>query len=209
MKMLIFDMDGVILDSEPLHMEAEHQILEEYGIYNLDLSWTVGISSYKMWQRFIVEYDMNTTPEALMQRQYATILSIIKKRNVSASYGLAEVMKAAKDKGLMLGVASSSDSVLVYGVLEHLKIKDEFDVIVCGDHVPEKKPAPFIYQEALRGAGITNEDAVTIEDSESGAEAARRAGVRCVGYRNPTSGNQDLSGTWKQIDSLSEVIPYL
>ena len=100
--------------------------------------------------------------------------------------------------GWLIGLASSSTRRLVEQILNSLKIKKYFDVIVCGDEVINKKPAPDIYEKVLNLAGLKQNKAIAVEDSETGIKAAKAAGIFCYGYRNKSSGNQDLSDNLKQ-----------
>ena len=108
--------------------------------------------------------------------------------------------------GWLIGLASSSTRRLVEQILNSLKIKKYFDVIVCGDEVINKKPAPDIYEKVLNLAGLKQNKAIAVDDSETGIKAAKAAGIFCYGYRNKSSGNQDLSSADGVIRNLKEII---
>lgn len=209
-KMLVFDMDGVLLDSEPLHASSMHRILRENGVTEMpDASLTVGKSSYIIWTNLQAKYGLPGTPATLLNQQYTYLLEEMDARNVPVSEGLVDLLQECKEKGMLLGVASSSNRVLVDGTLKHLGIGSCFDVTVAGDEIPEKKPNPAVYLKAIEKVGVRPEEALAIEDSETGLLAASRAGIPAVGYRNPTSGNQDLSNSIGIVDRLTEVGKYL
>ena len=209
-RMLIFDMDGVLLDSEPLHANSMHRILREHGVTEMpDASLTVGKSSYVIWTNLQKKYELPGTPATLLNQQYAYLLEEMTARNIPPSAGLVELLKDCKKRGIQLGVASSSNRVLVDGTLKHLEIGDYFDVTVAGDEIPEKKPNPAVYLKAIEKAGVRPEEALAVEDSSTGLLAASRAGIEAVGYRNPTSGNQDLSNSIGIVDRLEQVREYL
>ena len=209
-KMLVFDMDGVLLDSEPLHASSMHRILREHGVTEMpDASLTVGKSSYVIWTNLQEKYGVPGTPATLLEQQYAYLLEEMAARNVPPSAGLVELLEDCKKRGMLLGVASSSNRVLVDGTLRHLGIGHYFDVTVAGDEIPEKKPNPAVYLKAIEKAGVRPEEALAVEDSSTGLLAASRAGIEAVGYRNPTSGNQNLSNSIGIVDRLEQVREYL
>ena len=209
-KMLVFDMDGVLLDSEPLHASSMPRILRENGVTEMpDASLTVGKSSYIIWTNLQEKYGLPGTPATLLNQQYTYLLEEMDARNVPVSEGLVDLLQECKEKGMLLGVASSSNRVLVDGTLKHLGIGSYFVVTVAGDEIPEKKPNPAVYLKAIEKVGVRPEEALAIEDSETGLLAASRAGIPAVGYRNPTSGNQDLSNSIGIVDRLAEVGKYL
>ena len=90
--------------------------------------------------------------------------------------------------------------------LQLLGIRECFDITVAGNEIPKKKPEPDVYLKVLELSGIEASCALAIEDSKAGVEAAQRAGICCYGYRNPTSGNQDISKADKIVNSLNEIV---
>ena len=90
--------------------------------------------------------------------------------------------------------------------MDLLQIRKYFDVIVCGDEVEHKKPAPDIYEKVLELAEISGSNAFAVEDSETGIAAAKQAGIFCYGYRNSSSGQQNLSGANDIINNLKDII---
>lgn len=209
-KIVIFDMDGVLVDSEPLHAFSEHRILREHGITEMpDASLTVGKSSYIIWSTLIREYGLPGTPATLLQQQYEYLLEEMAARKTKPSVGLLELLADLKEVGIQIGLASSSNRFLVDGTLRYLGIGDWFDYTTAGDEVPEKKPDPSVYLSVLEKSGFDATEALAIEDSSTGLTAAYRAGIPALGYRNPTSGNQDLSRSLAIIDSLAQIREYL
>lgn len=209
-KIVIFDMDGVLVDSEPLHAFSEHRILREHGVQEMpDASLTVGKSSYIIWTTLIREYGLPETPAVLLQRQYEYLLEEMAARKTKPSVGLVKLLSDLKARGMRIGLASSSNRFLVDGTLNYLGIGAWFDYTTAGDEIAEKKPDPAVYLSVLQKAGFSAEEALAVEDSTTGLQAAYRAGIRAVGYRNPTSGNQDLRQSIGIIDSLPEVMRYL
>lgn len=205
-KMLVFDMDGVILDSEPLHEYAKKRILQDYNISpNIDLSWSVGNPNIVLWRRIITQYKISSTPEELEQKQYEYIIEQLEEQNVKANDGLEKLLDWAERNDFLIGLASSSNRYFVDYVLRFLKIKDYFEYTVAGDEVTHKKPKPDVYLAVISMTDILPSQVIAIEDSSSGIRAALEAGISCIGYQNPTSGKQDLSLALHVITSLDEV----
>ncbi len=206
-KIIIFDMDGVVLDSEPLHEIARQMMYEKYGIIPDDsFPDPVGKSARGFWQIVGEKYNRTWNNYDMEEEQFRLVAEQVENHDVPPTKGLIPVIEWAKERGIKIGLASSSARMLVDRVLAALDIKKYFDVVVSGDEVENKKPAPDLYEKVLRLAGFTPEEAVAVEDSTTGVGAAKNAGIYCHGYRNETSGEQDLSKADKVIESLTELM---
>lgn len=204
--MVIFDLDGVIVDSEPLHDEAKKWILEQNGVMEKpDLSWSVGIPGVEIWTRLIQQYGLRAAPAEFERQQYEFILTRIRENNVPETRGLKELLAWLQTGKITIGLASSSDRFYVERILKHYQLSNLFQFVTAGDEVLQKKPAPDVYQNDLSRSGIHAGQAVAIEDSAAGIQAAAAAGMHCIGYRNPTSGNQDLSKADWIVTTLADV----
>ena len=207
MKMIVFDMDGVILDSEPLHENSRQMMFQKYNI-TPDSSFPppVGNSSSGFWRKVFALCGLEGDAYELEAEQYYLVAKQIKDNDLPPSDGLLDVIKWAKEKGMKVGLASSSTRILVDAVLDLMKIREYFDYTVSGDEIERKKPAPDAYLKVLELAGIPAEAAMAVEDSGTGVAAAKTAGLYCFGYANPTSGEQDLSQADQIISHLKEII---
>lgn len=205
-KLIVFDMDGVILDSEPLHENARQMMFEKYGIVP-DASFPdpVGKSASGFWRTIIKMCNLEGNPYTFEEEQYRLVAMQIEKNQVAPSEGFIEVLDWAKSQRMEIGLASSSNRILVDDTLRLLDIGSYFDYTVSGDEVSKKKPAPDVYQKVLRMSGIYAEQAVAVEDSSTGIAAAKSAGIFCFGYENETSGGQNVSGADKVITHLTEI----
>lgn len=206
-KLVIFDMDGVILDSEPLHENARQIMFEKYGIVP-DASFPdpVGKSASGFWRTVIKICNLDGNPYTFEEEQYRLVAMQIEKNHVTPSDGFLEVLNWAKTQGIEIGLASSSNRILVDDTLRLLDIVTYFDYTVSGDEVNKKKPAPDVYQKVLRMSGIYAEQAVAVEDSSTGIEAAKSAGIFCFGYQNETSGGQNIGEADRVIGHLAEIM---
>lgn len=206
-KALIFDMDGVILDSEPLHFEADKKALWEYGVEITDdiLSNYVGAADAVMWAELKEIYNLKDTVDELTEKQLAYKLETFGAKELKTIDGIRELIGLLKGKGVKVGLASSSQRELIEKILKNLGIAGFFDVIVSGDDVSKSKPEPDIFLKASALLGVAPDDCLVIEDSEHGVKAAKAAGVKCIGYINANSGNQDLSLADLRVFSIRDI----
>lgn len=210
LELVVFDLDGVLIDSEPLHEVAKREALASFGITEpVDLSWSVGLPQRELWQHLIDRYDLDQDPKDLEQRQYESILNQMRDKHVDLSHGLLYLLDCLQKAGIRIAVCSSSDRFYVDRFLEQYGLRDRFTAVVGGDEVPHKKPAPDGYLRVLKLTGVSAGRAVAIEDSKAGSLAARAAGLACIGYRNLTSGSQNLENANLIVDSLPEVVATL
>lgn len=205
--LVAFDMDGVVLDSEPVHCASVEKLLAELGVPpSGDLTKNVGRSSEEFWGEIIAEHGLRgVTAEAIIDRQYALNMEQFAKSSTPASAGLLELMADIAQHGVTIGLATSSERSFVEAVLAHLGLSGRFRFSVAGTEAARKKPHPDIYLDLLTAAGVPAENAAAIEDSRSGVAAAKAAGLFCIGYQNKTSGEQDLSRADVIVSSLYEV----
>jgi len=200
---VILDMDGVISDSEPLHVAAERKTLQSFGVdVTLDeLQTFIGKGIEYMLETFIESYSLDTSYQALYDLHQSNLLSAFHE-GVTAIDGVLDLIHHLSQKDVMLAVASSSSPELIDLVLKQLRIKPRFKAVVSGNEVKNSKPAPDIFLEALKRMKCEARSSVVIEDSPSGITAARRANISCVGFLSPHSGYPDLSEADLVIDDL-------
>ncbi|AEY67175.1 HAD family phosphatase [Clostridium sp. BNL1100] len=208
--LVIFDVDGVIFDSEPLHYRAKLEILQSYGLNEtFNLKEYVGKSNKDLWTRIIKENNLNANPEELEMRQFNLILGYVKKEKIQPTNGLKKLLTELRKNNYNTAIASSSNRYYVSRVLDYFKLSRYFDYSVTGDEVKFQKPSPDIYQKVLSISGIQKDNAIAIEDSTSGVQAAFSAGIACIGYSNPTSGVQGLFLADAIIQELGQVKDYI
>ena len=208
-RLIIFDMDGVVLNSEPLHEIARQAMYRNMGIVKTEnFPEPVGTSALGFWREVLEQFGLSGDPLALQQEQYQRVEDQIRENSVGPSEGLVDVMTWAHGHGIRIGLASSSTQPMVDHVLELLHVKDLFDYVVTGDQVTRRKPDPEIYCRVMELAGEKPEAVVAVEDTAPGIAAARAAGIFCFGYDNETSGPQDLSGASRVIRHLREVMDW-
>lgn len=192
---VIFDMDGVLIDSEPLHFKVDEMVLKllqvDKGKHYLERF--VGYTNPAMWKIIKEENQLKQSIEALIELQMRIKLDFLEKSNYMAIDGVLELLNKIQAKKIPLAIASSSPRIFIEAVIEKIQIEKYFQIVVSGEEVPESKPAPDVFLKAAELLGVQPENCLVIEDSKSGTIAAKSAGMKCIGFQNPNSGNQDLS----------------
>ncbi|MEJ8306311.1 HAD family phosphatase [Saccharibacillus sacchari] len=191
----IFDMDGVIIDSEPMHFEVDRKVMEYYGypITQEKLEGYVGMTNPELWKAIREEFGMAQTVEEIIEYQLGHKIEVLRAAEMQPIEGIRELLAELKKGNIPRAVASSSPPVFIEAVLEKFGLRNEFQVVVSGEQVPKGKPAPDVFLRAAEQLGVDPARCVVLEDSKHGIDAAKAAGMCCIGFVNPNSGNQDLS----------------
>lgn len=206
---VIFDMDGVIIDSEPLHDKKNQVLYKELGIevpLELQYSFT-GTSHIRKWTTLKKMFGLSQDIDELiaMDRDMGYEYT---KRNIGFMKpidGIKSLIEDLRMNDIKLAVASSSPMDMIQMVLSSFKLESYFDKLVTADYVKKSKPEPDIFLYAAKQLGTDPADCIVIEDSGNGVRAAKKAGMKCIGYRNINSGKQDLSMADMVVDSLMEL----
>jgi HAD superfamily hydrolase (TIGR01509 family) len=204
---LIFDFDGLILDTEGASYQSWAEIYEEHG----------GTLTMDVWSRVLggsgLEVDhiarleeasgRAVDPDEIHRRRLRRKLALIDAEE--ALPGVLDYIAAGKRLGLKLAVVSSSPHQWVDGYLAKLGIEREFDAVICGDDAERVKPAPDLYLLALDRLGIGPKEAVVFEDSPNGVTAAQAAGIFCVAVPNPISAQLSTDHADLTLPSLADM----
>ncbi len=202
---LIFDFDGLILDTETPEVEGWRETFVAYGVdfpeeYFL---WAVGRGAEQ-----ITERPIDFFKRALPNADHAQIAQEAHQRRLSAIYaqpprpGVQLLLEEATDAGIRMAVASSSRHDWVDTHLERLGLAAYFETTVCADDVPRAKPFPDLYQAAIRRIGLPSIHAVALEDSLNGATAADAAGLAVIHIPNPLTRIQQVPFAMARFDEF-------
>ena len=207
-KAVIFDMDGVIVDSEPLHKAVERQMFVELGIdvpLERQHAFT-GTSNAIMWTQLKAEYNL---PESvavyvsMKEERYLHLLQIDK--TISLIQGVETVLNSLLERSIPMGLASSSSLENIRIILERFNLNRYFRAVASGEEVELSKPNPDVFLLAAMRMGQSPENCLVIEDSANGITAARAAGMFCVGLKIDEFNHQDISLADRVITSFSEL----
>jgi len=183
---VILDMDGVILDSEPIHLEATNRVLKKYGAelsYRENLSLQ-GTAEIPYWKILMERFGFSEDVKKLIEEKEKHMFEILSRKELVPNEGLIEFLVALRKRGIPIGLASSSQLNQINFILRKLGLREFFSAITSGEEVPEGKPDPQIYLETARRLGVPPERCVAIEDSRNGLISAKRAGMKVIAYRN-------------------------
>ncbi len=207
-KAVLFDMDGVLLDSEPFHDETNLVLLRKYGV-DADKSVTnpyIGRTSVELWTALKERFHLPVTVEELIEEQWATNIRNLPSSGIGRSEGLDSLLAFLSENGIRSTVASSSRRGFVEVVLEHLKLESYMEGYTCGEEVKKSKPEPDIFLLAAQKLGVRPEECVVIEDSTAGVRAGLAAGMFTIGYLNPTSDGQDVTPADQVVKHLADAV---
>jgi beta-phosphoglucomutase family hydrolase len=177
---IIFDMDGVLIDSEPIHIKTWQQVMQPFHLKIKDewyKQW-IGTSDETVARYFCDHYQINQSWQHLLDKKRCLYLEVFDQYIKESSQMRAIISEI---NGYKLGVASSSSRKEIQFVLQKLKILRFFKVIVGGDEVKNSKPAPDIYLLTAEKMGVNPENCVALEDSSYGIQAAKIAGMFVIG----------------------------
>lgn len=181
---VIFDMDGVLCDSEPFICEAACKMFEslyQTKVQPDDFLPFVGTGEDRYLSGVAEQYGVKLDPAAAKAETYRIYLEIIVGR-LQPLKGVHGFVAACKASGRKIAVASSADRIKVDGNLKQIELPTgEFDAVVCGDDVERKKPSPDIFLLAAKRLGVDPANCLVVEDAPNGVEAAKAAGAQCLG----------------------------
>jgi mannitol-1-/sugar-/sorbitol-6-/2-deoxyglucose-6-phosphatase len=183
----IFDMDGLLIDSEPLWKRAEREV---FGAEGIEISDAMSAVTASMTTRQVSEYWYRLRPwrEKTIEDMEAAVVSRVAeliRTEGAVMPGVGEILELCKKLGLRIGLASNSPAVLCQLVLSELGIAHAFQAVVSADFVESGKPDPGVYLHAARLLGVHPDDCIAFEDSATGVRAARAAGMRVVAVPSP------------------------
>ncbi|KNY27172.1 HAD family hydrolase [Pseudobacteroides cellulosolvens] len=207
LKAVIFDMDGVIVDSEPIHFEVDKKVLKKCNLNVNDeiLNSYVGIPNPEMWKDLKEKYNLVPSVEELLKLQSEFKIEFLKETKIEAIDGVKGLLNELKQNNIILAVASSSPRFFIETILETIKIRECFNVILSCEEVQRGKPYPDIFLITAEMLKVNPQECIVIEDSTNGVKAALSAGMRCIGYANLNSGLQDLSSASTIVNSICEI----
>ena len=205
---VIFDMDGVIVDTEPVHHYAYDLHFKQLNIPitpEMYASFT-GNSTKNIFERLKAEFNLEEDVQTLVETKRNLFNDAFdSKQDLYLLDGVEDLIKELHANGMQLVLASSSATVTINRVFNRFGLHHYFTHIVSGEDFPKSKPHPAIFQHAAFLANTPVEQCIVIEDSTNGVAAAKTAGIYCVGYDSVNSKLQDYSKADKVISHFNEL----
>lgn len=207
-KAVIFDMDGVLVDTEPFHIQTEKRMFRKM---NLDISdeehaGYMSTATDVMWKQIIgkrnLPLDVAEMTELTISEGLPYFYSLEK---IDPMPGLVNLLEKLKEKKIPMTVASSSDPETIRVILEKSGLRKYFLHTVSSSEVGKSKPEPDVFLHAAKLLGVEPENCVVFEDSKNGIKAAKAAGMFCIAYSGANSGEQNRSLADMQIHHYEEL----
>jgi beta-phosphoglucomutase len=204
-KCVIFDMDGVIIDSEEIHKKAYYETFASIGVdVSDDLYKTfTGSSTINTFQKLISHFNLSLNAQDLVLAKRKRYVNFFENDpTLHLVKGVEELIKYCYDKGLTLILASSSAMVNIDRVFNRFNLHSYFTAKISGADLSASKPHPEIFEKAAILGNTPKLNCIIIEDSDNGIKAANDAEIFVVGYKNPMAKNQTLKNANFVIDDF-------
>lgn len=209
---LVFDMDGLIFDSEKVVQRSWNKAGQEMGYGNVGehIYHTLGMNVVSRKAYFLEHIDPQFPHEEFTARTREIFREIVEKEGLAMKPGVRELILLAKEKGLKLAVATSSRRDYASRNLKEAGIYDYFDGFVFGDMVTHSKPFPEIYEKACEAIGVKPEESIAFEDAPAGVCAAAAAGLHVVIVPDLVQPPEEIEElAWMKVNSLEEMLPVI
>ena len=205
---VIFDMDGVLVDSEPFHVQNEKLMFRKLGLDISDEEHAryMGTATDVMWEQIIRErklpLDVAETTLQTIQQEIPYFQSLEK---IEPMPGLVNLLEKLRKSGIPMAVASSSDKAIIDIILEKSGLRKYFSHAVSSSEIGKSKPEPDVFLHAAKLLRVPPEMCLVFEDSKNGIKAARAAGMYCIAYSGGNSGHQDQTLADRRIADFNEL----
>ncbi len=193
MEAVIFDMDGVIIDSELLHVKLERELLEEFGgkISAVEHEAFIGTTDYYMWSTLKAKFDLAPSVDELIKIKKERFIQNI--HEIKLVDNFYKFMLMLYNENYALALASSNNRINVDLIMDKFDLDQYIKVSISGEEIVKSKPDPEILLKVAQKLAVKPHHCLVIEDAAVGVSAAKSAGMQCIGFKNPNSGRQDLS----------------
>lgn len=187
-------MDGVLVDSEPFHIEIEKRQFElnQLSISDEEHHQYMGLASDVMWREIASRHSLSIPVEAMIdQNRIESIRYFTELKEIPVMPGLVGLLEEVRHKNYPLAVASSSFPEIIELVLEKTNLRKYFQAVVSSQEAGKSKPEPDVFLLAAQKLGINPEDCLVVEDSANGIKAAHSAKMSCAAYQGPGANAKD------------------
>lgn len=209
---VVFDMDGVLFDTERLVMECWRKIASTMDICDIDsiLHACIGANKKVTQAIFLERLGEDFNFNHFDTQAHDIFVKQVEEEGLPIKLGVCELLEYLKEAGIKIGLASSTYEKEVRSHLKRAGIADYFEVIVGGDMVKASKPDPEIYLTACKKLGVEPRHAIAIEDSHNGVRSASSAGLRTIMVPDLLPETEEIKALlYKKCDSLLEVMQHL
>lgn len=208
LKCIIFDMDGVIIDSEEIHKKAYYETFVSIGVNVSDQLYKTltGSSTLNAFQKLVTHFNLDVDPEKLVLEKRKKYVNFFENDpTLHLVEGVEEFIKYSFNRGFTLILASSSAMVNIDRVFNRFDLNSYFTAKISGAELRASKPHPEIFEKAAKLGKSPKEQCIVIEDSDNGVKSANDADIFVVGYKNPLVKDQTLENANFIIESFDEL----
>ena len=208
LKAAIFDMDGVIVDSEPLHRQAYYNMFNEVSV---DISDTLydtfkGRSTINICRQLVEEFGVPKTAEELVRiKRHHYDIIFEKDKTFDLIEGVRSLIEGYYNNGLTLVLASSSSMASIDRIFNRFDLNPFFKGKISGAELKASKPHPEIFIKAAENTGFDRNECLVIEDTTNGINAAKAAGIFCVGFNDDNKNDEDYTDADLEISDFKEI----
>jgi len=208
LKAVLFDMDGVIVDTEPLHRKAYYMMFDDMNIEVSEELFTsfTGQATLAICEKLCATFRLSETPHELVRSKRRHFKQLFENdESLQLLDGVLALIQDYVENGLTLVLASSASMPNIDRIFERFNLNQYFVAKLSGADLKASKPHPEIFIKAAAAAGFDHSECMVIEDSTNGMKAAKSAGIFCVGYKSAHSVNQDYSFANLTINNFNEI----
>lgn len=211
-KAVIFDMDGVIFDTEKVYLDIWIEVFEKYG-YKMTKELYVnvmGTGRKNVIKTFLENFGDDLPIEKMYEEKDNQLFYIIENQGIPLKEGVKELFSMLKEKNYKIALATSAKRERVEKQIKDKWLKESFDAIVCGDDVEKGKPSPDIFLKAAKEIDVEPENCFVVEDSPAGIKAAFSGGMKGIHVEDLKAADEDiLKYCEKNFENLQEIKEYL
>ena len=211
-KAVIFDMDGTIIDSEPIYEKVNQEIYEKYGfkLTQEDYDRHMGANLKDIWEdildRYQVkdEYSHYKLEDFMEDHIHESYQGLAEAEELELMPGVKEWFDFLKDHGYKMIIASSSYEPVIEHIYQRFELGQYMEGYIDGNAIEKGKPAPDIFLKAAEKLGVKAEECLVIEDTEHGVNGAQKAGAKVIAFNRAQDQNQDLSNADLVIEEFNQ-----
>lgn len=207
-KAVIFDMDGLMIETEHLQSISYEEVIKEYGkkpiINENGIVHPVGITARSIWKLLKDKYSIKEDVEILLSKKQKKYVEILKEQ-IIAKEGLLKLLKLLKAHKMKIAVASSSVLEHIELIVSELKIKQYFQALISGENLKKGKPHPDIFLKAAQYLDVKPSECLVLEDAEPGVMAGKRADMKVIAIPNKYTKSHNFSKADLTVNSLEDI----
>ncbi len=206
-KAVIFDMDGVIINSIPIWIEAEFILLGKRPVHPpLDFdTYTKQIKYPRITEELKREFSLKEAVEDLRQEKFKLIVDLYDKRQLKLIPGFRELIRLLNRHKIKTAIGTSAPELHLNWVLKRFKLEERFDYWISSYQTRHHKPYPDVYLKVAKKLKVKPKECIVIEDSPHGILAGKRAGMKVIALKHPYSTSQDVARADRVVKSLREI----